>query len=155
MIQLGRPKAKTHKGMAMDKLMRLAAEIEDIAEGGVVTAEAIDDLSADRGVPREKFYAALGMCFNVQLKLESEIQIAVCTGGCQEYGALECVSELLDIREDRLEEEASAFDVIPKPCLNRCQNASVLELRTPDGTAVVGDATPALVRSTVEELLSE
>jgi NADH:ubiquinone oxidoreductase subunit E len=155
MIQLGRPKAKTHKAMPMDKLMRLSGDVEDLGEDGFVTAEAIDDLSADQGVPREKLYAGLGMSGGVQLKLESKIQIAVCTGGCQEYGALECVSELLDIREDLLEEDAEAFDLVPKNCLNRCESAAVIELRTPDGTAVLASATPQLVRKTVEELLAD
>ena len=155
MIQLGRPKAKTHKAMPMDKLMRLAGDVEDIGEDGFVSAEAIDDLSADQGVPREKLYAGLGMSGSTQLKIESKIQVAVCTGGCQEYGALECVSELLDIREDLLEEGSEAFDVVPRHCLNRCESAAVLELRTPDGTAVVAGATPELVRKTVEELVAD
>ncbi len=155
MIQLGRPKAKTHKAMPMDKLMRLAGDVEDISEDGFVTAEAIEELSADEGVPREKLYAALGMSGAVQLKVEHAIQIAVCTGGCQEYGALECVSELLDIREELVEEGKDAFDLVPKHCLNRCESAAVLELRTPDGTAVIRSATPALVRQAALELLAE
>lgn len=154
MIQLGRPKAKTHKSIPMDKLMRLAGDVEDLGEGGIVSAEAIDDLSADNGVPREKLYAALGLSGTVQLKLESKIQIAVCTGGCQEYGSLECASELLDMREDLLEEGESAFDVVPRPCLNKCESAAVIEIRTQDGTAVIASATPALVRGAIEELLA-
>lgn len=155
MIQLGRPKAKTHKSIPMDKLMRLTGEVEDIGEDGFVSAEAIDDLSAEQGVPREKLYAALGMSGGVQLKLESKIQIAVCTGGCQEYGALPCVSELLDVREDLQDEGSEAFDVVPKHCLNRCESAAVVELRTPDGTAVLASATPELVRKTALELLAD
>lgn len=139
----------------MDKLMRLACDVEDVGEDGFVTAEAIDDLSADNGVPREKLYAALGMSGTVQLKLESKIQIAVCIGGCQEYGALPCASELLDMREDLLEEGAPAFDVVPRPCLNKCESAAVVEIRTQDGTAVIASATPELVRSSVEELLAD
>lgn len=155
MIQLGRPKPKTHKSIPLDKLMRLTGDVEDIGEDGFVSAEAIDDLSADLGIPREKLYAGLGMSGAVQLKLESTIQVAVCIGGCQDYGALDCASELLDMREQLLEDGASAFDVVPRPCLNKCESAVVVEIRTPDGTAVVADATPERVRASIDELLAD
>ena len=137
----------------MDKLMRLAGEVGELAEAGVVSAESIDELSADIGVPREKLYAGLAMS-GLELKSDHGVQFVVCTGGCQQYGALECVSELLDIREDRMEAGDDGYDVIPRPCLNRCEHAPVVELRSPDGSALIGKATPASVSDAVDEIFS-
>ena len=130
-------KVKTHPEIALDKLMRMAGDLDDIADAGSVRAEAIDELSDDLGIAREKLYAALALS-QAELTLEHQVQFVVCTGGCQGYGALECVRELLDIREDRLESEDPSFDVVPRPCLNRCQDAPVVELRSPGGSAVLG-----------------
>ena len=139
----------------MDKLMRLAGDVEDASTAGRIDAEAIADLSADLGVPAEKLYAGLAMGGNVQLTLESETQVVVCAGSCQDYGALECISTLLDLREDRLEDGEEAFDVVPRACLNRCQQAVAVEIRTKNGTAVVSDATPDALRSDVESLFED
>lgn len=154
MSLMTRPKARTHTGMPTDKLLRIAGEVEEIAEDGRVDAEALDDLSADLGVPREKLYAGLGMSGDAELRLEHKTQFVVCTGACQDYGALPCVAELLDLREERLEDGAEAFDVVPRHCLKRCEQGPAIEVRTVDGTAIVADATPARVRDTVDELFA-
>lgn len=153
MSLLGSPKAKTHKSLAMDKLLRLAGEVEELGEDGEVSAEALDELGEDLGVPREKLYAGLGLSNSVQLTLAHDTQFVVCTGGCQEYGALECVRALLDAREDRLDEGKTGFDVVPRHCLNRCQQAPVVEIRSSAGVAVVTDAKPDTLVEAVSQVL--
>lgn len=155
MSLLGKPKAKTHKGMDMPTIMRMAGEIEDLADGGQVSASAIEDHAVDLGIPPAKLYAGLGMTPALALTLEHAVQMIVCTGGCQDYGALPCLSRLLDLRQDRLDEGLPAFDVVPRHCLNRCESGPVLEVRSADGTAVIVDATPALMESTVEGLFAD
>lgn len=154
MSLLGGSKAKTHKSLPMDKLMRMAGDVEDIARDGTVRAEDIDDLSADCGVPREKLYAGLGMSGDVTLQLEHDIQFVICTGGCQDFGALPCVRELLDIREERLEDGSPGFDVVPRSCLNRCQSAPVVEVRSKEGNAVIQDATPSSLGDAVDDVFA-
>ncbi len=139
--------------IAMDKLMRFTGEVEDAASDGKITGEQMDDLSADIGVPREKLYAGLGMSGQVQLQTEHEVQFVVCTGGCQTTGALDCLSELLNLREDRIDAGQAAFDVIPKHCLSRCQVGPVVEIRTPDGAAVLSRADAKSVTDAVEQVL--
>ncbi len=151
MIQLG----KTPHVIPVDQLMRMAGEVEDIAEDGVVQAEAIDDLSADLGVPREKLYAGLGASPHLQLAIEHSVQFLVCSGGCQQKGALVALRKLLDLREERLDGEKSAFDVVPRQCLSRCEQGPVAELRTPEGYAVIPALTPELAESVVAEIFEE
>lgn len=150
---LGKKAPEFHKPMPMDQLLRLAGEVESIAEGGRVRAEALDELSSDLGVPREKLYAGLGALPHLELATEHPVQFVVCAGGCQQRGALVAIRRLLDVREDRLEDDKSAFDVIPRQCLTRCQEGAVAEVRTPDGAAVLTAITAESVEAAVEELL--
>ena len=143
---------QVHKTMPMDQLMRLAGEVEDIAENGRVQAEAIDDLSADLGVPREKLYASLGASPHLELETEHEVQFVVCSGGCQQRGALVALRTLLDAREERMEDSKPAFDVIPRQCLTRCQEGAVAEVRTPDGTAVLTRITEESLTEAIGEI---
>jgi hypothetical protein len=145
-------KTKTHKAIGFDKLMRMAADVEDEADEGKISAEVMSDLSADRGIPEEKLYAALGMS-PTELALEHDVQVLVCTGGCQEYGALDCVKELLRTRDQRMDDGLPAYDVVPRHCLNRCMQAPIVEFRTPDGVGVLPDATPASVAGALEDVL--
>ncbi len=141
-----------HKTIDLNKLMRLSGEVEESASDGLVSAESMDELSADLGVPREQLYAGLGMAGSASMKLEHDVAFVVCTGGCQGSGALACVSELLDLRDDLVDEGSAAFDVIPSHCLNRCQSAPVVEVRSDDGTAVLARATPESLTEAVGEL---
>ncbi len=152
MIQLG--KTPPHV-IPVDQLMRLARQVEDIAEDGVVQAEAIDGLGADLGVSREKLYAGLGASPHLQLAIEHPVQFLVCSGGCQQKGALVGLRKLLDLREERLDDEKSSFDVVPRQCLSRCEQGPVAELRTPDGYAVIPRITPELLGSVVNEVFEE
>jgi len=137
----------------MDQLMRLAGEVEEIANGGQVSAEAMDDLSSDLGVPREKLYAALGASPHLALAVEHPVQFLVCSGGCQQRGALVALRTLLDMREERLEDDKAAFDVVPRQCLSRCQDGAVAEVRTPDGAAVLTKITAKSVTAAVGDIL--
>ncbi len=142
-----------HKTMPLDQLMRLAGEVEDVAEDGLVRSEALDDLSDDLGVPREKLYASLGASPHLELASEHPITFAVCSGGCQQKGALVALRTLLDLREERLEDGKSAFDVVPRQCLSRCQQGAIAEVRTPDGTAVLTAITAESLTEAVTEVL--
>ncbi|MCP4444786.1 MAG: hypothetical protein GY811_05500 [Myxococcales bacterium] len=142
-----------HPTIPMDQLVRLAGEVENIAQSGQVEAEALDDLSADLGVPREKLYVGLGASPHLQLVTEHPVQFLVCSGGCQERGALVALRTLLDAREERIEDEKIAFDVIPRQCLSRCQVGAVAEVRTPDGTALLTAITPESLISAIAEIL--
>lgn len=137
----------------MGTMMRMAREIETIANNGLVSARAIEDQSADLGVPAEDLYAGLAMSPQTTLSLEHALQFVVCLGGCQERGALPCVNKLLEIQKKRHSAGTPSFDIVPRQCLNRCQNAPVVEIRSSDGNGVLTAATPKMVAKAIKELL--
>jgi NADH:ubiquinone oxidoreductase subunit E len=149
----GKSKPTTPKVIEMTSLMRMARELEDVADDGEVTAQAVEELAAELETPVEDLYAGLGSSMQTTLALEHDLQFVVCTGGCQARGALSCVESLLAIRTERLNAGKDGFDVVPRQCLNRCANAPVVEIRSKDGGAVLTAATPKSVADAVKELL--
>lgn len=140
------------KPIELNKMMRLAGEIDDAADNGLMSAESMEELSADLGVPQEQLYAGLSMAGSTSMKREHEVAFVVCTGACQSRGALECVSKLVNMQADLVDDGVPAFDIVSVQCLNRCQSGPVVEIRSNDGTAVLGRATPDSLKEAVGEL---
>jgi NADH:ubiquinone oxidoreductase subunit E len=149
----GKSKVTTPRVLDMGTLLRLAKQLDGIAGDGVVTAQAVETLAAELGIPIEDLYAGLGTSTQTTLALEHDQQFVVCIGGCQARGALPCVETLLTIRSKRLGAGKSGFDVVPRQCLSRCGYAPVVEVRSKDGDAVITAATPKSVAGAVKELL--
>jgi len=76
-----------------------------------------------------------------------------CAGKCQSWGALDCIDRAAEIWERRRDGKLPLFDIVSRQCLDRCANAAVFEIRTPDGTAVITMATPDKVEAALEEAL--
>jgi hypothetical protein len=130
-------RSPTHRDIEFAKLAPLGNEIEDMAEGEPVTAEQLIELANDRGRPPSHYFAASVLAADVELVSEHPIQAVFCAGKCQQWGALDCIDHALELREKK-----PGFDVLVKQCLDRCEHAAVCEIRTPDGTAVITQASP-------------
>ena len=135
-------------------LLDIAARLQSAstASRGVLRAADLDAMSRELGVSREQVYAALAMSETTSLATEHDLKFVVCTGNCRDRGALPCVQRLLEIRDGRLAAGKSCFDIVPRQCLGRCQVGPAIELSTPDGTAVLANATPAMIDQAMSEL---
>lgn len=139
--------------LTMGEVSQLAAEIDAIASQGEVDAQAIEKHSATLKVPVENLYAGLGMSLRTSLTLDHDLQFVVCVGNCRERGSLDCASTLLEIKSTRQSKSLPSFDIVPRPCLSRCQEGPAIEIRSRDGNAVLTAATPKAVTEAVKELL--
>lgn len=142
----------THQSLPLDRLTRLVTEIESIAEAGVITAEALEDLAAERGVNVSELYAAVAFTENA-MKREHQVRFLVCAGGCQEWGALVNIEHLAGLREARVEAGRPAFDIIPRQCLDTCMNAASVVAHAPAGKAMIPEATPQALDEAIEALI--
>jgi NADH:ubiquinone oxidoreductase subunit E len=142
----------THKPVPMQKLMNLLMELEDVAEGGVLGADAIEDCATEQGVPRAMMYAAAVLSPELRFAKESDVAFVCCAGGCQEWGAVDVIEQLLRLRRSRLDEGKPAFDVHARMCLDRCENAPMVVAISPDGMAAIPAADAAKLAEAVEQL---
>lgn len=117
--------------------MKLASRIEDAATDGSISREAIDELAEDAGVDRAQLYAAAVLCDDVAIDRRHHVQLVFCTGGCQQWGALDRLEHALAARD----RGNLPVDIVPRACLDRCEHAPAVELHSPDGLAVLPAAT--------------
>ena len=144
----------THKPLSLDRLNRMIGEVEAIADNGAVTAEALDDLAAERGVDVSELYAGLAHT-ELALVREHQVRFLVCAGGCQEWGALECIEHLADERRDRVDDGRPAFDIVPRSCLDTCANAASVIAHAPTGKAMIPEATPESLDEAIAALVDD
>lgn len=142
----------THKPLSLDRLTRMVGEVTEIADDGAVTAEALEDLAAERGVDVAELYAGLAHT-ELSLAREHQVRFLVCAGGCQEWGALENIEHLVDVRRERIDDGRPAFDVIPRQCLDTCANAASVVVHAPGGKAMIPEATPEALDEAIEALV--
>jgi NADH:ubiquinone oxidoreductase subunit E len=133
------------------RLMKLAAEVESAACDGVVSTAAIDELALDSGMERAHLYAAAVLSDDVQIERAHPVQLLVCVGGCQQWGALDRVEQLLRARDER----KLALDVVPRACLDRCEHAPAVEVHTPDGVAVIAGASQDAIAEALADLFPD
>ena len=130
-------RSPTHKEIDPARLARLGLEVEELAEGGPLTPARVLELAAEQGKPPSHYYAAVALATEVELPA-APVTAVFCVGTCQSWGALDCV----DRAAAEWERRGGGFAIGVRSCLDRCEQAPVCELRTPDGTAVVSQATP-------------
>jgi len=138
-------RSPTHREIDFNKLAGLGLDVEELAEsqdGAPLAPDALIGLAADRGKPVSHFYAAAALATDVQLAVAEKVQLVFCAGKCQSWGALDCIDRAAERWEARRDRGQPLFDLVTRKCLDRCADAAVCELRTPDGTAVITQATP-------------
>jgi len=146
----------THQPLDLDRLMKLGVAVEDAAEEAdaeVVTIEMLEELGEEMGVAPGHLLAAAVMTTDLQIARDDGVNFVVCAGGCQGWGALDRIDELLAIRRQRAEAGKALFGVCAKNCLDKCQQAPAVFVHGPDGAAVIDQATRGKIEDAVAELL--
>lgn len=134
-------RSPTHREVDLGRLAALGLEVDELAEDGVVTLAAVTELAEDRGRPVSHYLAGLALATETTLAVTPGLPVlTVCAGKCQSWGALEC----LDAAAAAFERHGG-FAIGVRSCLDRCADAPVVELRTPDGTAVLTRTSGAAV----------
>jgi hypothetical protein len=141
-------RSPSHRELDFARLAPLGLEVEEVAGDEPVTLEALTEIANDRGRPVSHYVVATALATEVPFATSEKIQAVFCAGKCQMWGALDCIDRAAELREAR-----GGFDVVARTCLDRCANAAVCEIRTPDGTAVITEATPDRVAAAIEEAL--
>lgn len=153
----GRPsRAPTHQPLDLRRLMQLAPELEEAcedAEHETLSPELIEELAADLGASETHLCAAAAMMTDIPFDESDATRFEICVGGCQSWGALPVLQKLLTLRAQRREAGQPSFGVVPKRCLDKCDRAAVVIVKTPDGTAGISEATPEMVAAAVTEAL--
>jgi NADH:ubiquinone oxidoreductase subunit E len=152
----GRPPVPpTHRPLGLPQLMNVASELEEAfsAEGGgPLNAERMEELAADLGAPLDHVYAAAGMMTMLPFDESDDAQFNVCVGGCQGWGALEVIKRLAALHSQRRDDGKKTFGIIPRRCLDNCERAAVVMIKTPDGMAGIAGATVEGVEDAVTQL---
>jgi len=146
-------RSPTHRDIEFSKLASLTVEVEDAAGGEPLTPDQMLDLAQDRGRPVSHYYAAAALGAEVELAVSHPVQAVFCAGKCQSWGALDNLDRAAELWERRRDAKLPLFDIVSRHCLDRCDQAAVCEIRTPDGTAVLTKATPAQVEAALAEAL--
>ncbi len=142
-------RSSTHREIDPARLARLGLEVEELAEGGPITPDRVIALAAEQGKEPSQYYAAAALATETELPT-APIMAVFCVGTCQGWGALDCVDRAVTTWE----RQPGRFAIGVRACLDRCADAPVCELRTPDGTAVLAQTTPAKVAAALDELLA-
>lgn len=125
-------RSPTHREIELARLPGLGLELEELAEDGPLTATRIAELAEEQGKPPSHYYAAVALATELTLPT-APITAVFCAGKCQSWGALECLDAAAELHDRR----GGGFAIDVRACLDRCADAPVVELRTPDGTAVL------------------
>jgi len=135
-------RSPTHEDIEPRRLASMGLELEDIAEDGVVTLDAIVQLAEERGRPVGHYIAAIPLATELQLAGGGKLRVRVCAGTCQRWGAL----DLLDHLAER------NATIIPVSCLDRCDQAPACEVHGDHGQLVIAPATKAALDEALESL---
>jgi NADH:ubiquinone oxidoreductase subunit E len=132
-------RSPTHEDIEIRRLSSMGLELEEISEGELVALEKMIELAEDRGRPVSHYLAAIPLA--TELRVDSgpaKLDIKVCAGTCQRYGAL----DLLDHLVERWAKDRK-FTITPVTCLDRCDQAAACELHGDHGQLVLAPATKA------------
>lgn len=141
-------RSPTHRELEAARLARLGLELEELAEDGALTPDRVLALAEEQGRDPSHYYAAVALATDLVLPT-APVTAVFCVGNCQAWGALDCVDRAAAAWERR----GGGFAIGVRSCLDRCHDAPVCEVRTPDGTAVLAPATPDAVDGALADVL--
>ncbi len=143
------PRPPTHEPIAQEELSRLARGLVERVAGGRLDAEVLAGAASDLDAPLAHVYAAAGFVPIFQFAREHPTVFLVCSGGCQQYGAIPVIERLLALRDERSAAEQPSFDVHTRGCLDRCELGAMVAVFTADGVATVPKASPETITEAV------
>ena len=128
-------RSPTHEDLELGRLAAMGLELEEIADGETVALAALVELAEDRGRPASHYVAAIPLATELRLAGAGPLQLKICTGTCQRWGALDLVDHLI--------ERHPGVHLVHVSCLDRCDQAPACELHGPHGALVLAPATAA------------
>jgi NADH:ubiquinone oxidoreductase subunit E len=156
---VGSPKTSrepTHQVVDFDRSIRIAGDVEAaLAERGAqaLTPELVEEIADELGVRASHIYAAMAMMTKVPCAADADVRVELCVGNCQKWGALELLDRVLDVHgQQRADHGEASFGVVARSCLDRCADAAVVLIHTPDGTAGITAATVAALDEALAQL---
>lgn len=140
-------RSPTHEDVPIARLSSMGLELEDIAQDDEVEIAALVELAEDRGRPPSHYLAAIPLATELKVASSGGIEVRVCAGNCQRYGALDLLDHLVERHG-----AAATFTIVPIECLDRCDLAPACELRGGHGTLVLAPATAASIDEALTSL---
>jgi len=138
-------RSPTHEEIEIPRLSSMGLELEEIADGEAVPLPALVELAEDRGRPASHYIAAIPLATELKLAGTGALEIKVCAGNCQRYGALDLLEHLVD-------RASTKFRITPVTCLDRCDQAPACEVHGGHGQLVLAPATKASLDEAIESL---
>jgi len=151
----GPPRTPTHTPVAQDELAKLARGLMERVPGGQLNPQLLAEAASDLEAPLAHVYAAAGLVPMLQFTRENQVVFLVCSGGCQQFGAVPVLEKLLALRDQRNAANESSFDVHTRGCLDRCEQGAMVAVFTPDGVAALPKASPEIVAEAVADALGQ
>ena len=139
-------RSPTHEELEIPRLSSMGLELEDIADGDSVALPALVELAEDRGRPASHYLAAIPLATELKVAGSAPLEIKVCAGNCQRYGALDLLDHLVESKR------ASKFHITPVTCLDRCDQAPACEVYGAHGQLVLAPATKASLDEAIDSL---
>lgn len=148
-------RAPTHGELDAARMMRIVGDLEDaLADRGEASLSPalVEDIAAELGVRESHLYVAAATMSEIACKSGAAIEFELCVGNCQKWGAVELLERVLEADAVRRCADRPGFGVIARSCLDRCADAPVVRLRTPDATAGLAPASIERLDETLAEL---
>jgi hypothetical protein len=142
-------RSPTHRDVDMNRLAGLGMEVEELAEGGPLTADRLLRYAEEQGKPVSHYYATVALATELELPTEP-VTAVFCAGKCQSWGALDAIDAAADVWEKR----GGGFAIGVRSCLDKCEDAAVCQIRTPSGTATLVRVKPEDVTQALSEALT-
>ena len=158
---LGKPRPSqpaTHSPLELDRLMKLGIAVEDAAEAAgteELDGDLIEQVADDTGAAPSHVYAAAAMTTDLRFARTAEVSFVCCAGGCQGWGALDRIDDLVALRRERAAAGLPLFDVHARNCLDRCADAPSVLAVTASGQALITGATRAKLAEAIADLCGD
>ena len=139
-------RSPTHEDIDLTRLASMGLEVEEVADGEIVSLPVLVELAEDRGRPVSHYLAAIPLATELKLAGAGALTVKVCAGTCQRWGALDLL--------DHLAERAGSkpFVLAPVTCLDRCDQAPACEVHGAHGQLVLAPATKASLDEAIDSL---
>jgi len=122
---------------------------EEIADGEAVPLAALIELAEDRGRPASHYLAAISLATELRVGPAAPLEVRVCVGTCQRYGALDMLDHLV-VRWGK----SKGFAIAPVSCLDQCDKAPACEIHGPHGKLLIAPTTTANLDEALASLSS-
>ncbi len=126
-----------------------ATATEEIAQDEVVGIAELTELAEDRGRPASHYLAAVSLATELRVGPEALLEIRVCVGTCQRYGALDMLDHLVQRWR-----KGKGFAIAPVPCLDQCDKAPACEVHGAHGKLLLAPTTTANLDEALDSLSS-